>query len=114
PGEPLGMTIEQLPRLSAVVASHAHYDHFDVETFASYPHKDVPFFVGPDMVETAQEAGFTHVRELAVGERVTLDELTITAAPGAHGVGEITFLIEANTYRVFFAADSLLIPELRA
>lgn len=114
PGEPLGITPEQLPRLSAVVASHAHYDHFDVETFARYPHRDVPFFVGPDMVDAARAVGFTNVRELAAGEQVQVGELTITAGPGAHGsVGEITFLLEANGFRVFFAGDSLLTPELR-
>src|SRR5688572_25118995 len=29
-GEPLGMSVEALPQLTAVIASHGHYDHFDV------------------------------------------------------------------------------------
>jgi L-ascorbate metabolism protein UlaG (beta-lactamase superfamily) len=33
-GEALGMTTRQLPDLPAVVVSHAHYDHYDVETFS--------------------------------------------------------------------------------
>ena len=111
-GEPLGLRMEQLPRLTAVVASHEHYDHFDIETFASYPDKAVPFFVGPNMVEAAKAAGFTNVRELRPWESATAGPLTITAAPGAHGVEEVTFVIQANGSTVYFGADTLLIPEL--
>jgi len=113
PGEPVGVSIDQLPRLSAVVASHAHYDHFDIETFGRYPHKDVPFLVGPGMVEAARKAGFTRVRELKPGESAHVDGLTITAAPGKHGVEEVTFLIASNHFSVYFAADTLLSPEVR-
>jgi hypothetical protein len=58
-GEPLGISLENLPPLDLVVASHGHYDHFDIETFAAYPNKAVPFIVGPDMVEKAREAGLS-------------------------------------------------------
>ena len=111
-GEPLGMTMQQLPRLTAVVASHEHYDHFDIDTFASYPDKAVPFFVGPNMVEAAKAAGFTNVRELKPWESATVGPLTITAAPAAHKVPEVTFVIQANGSTVYFGADTLLIPEL--
>jgi L-ascorbate metabolism protein UlaG (beta-lactamase superfamily) len=112
-GEPLGIALEQLPRLSAVVASHALYDHFDIETFARYPHKDVPMFVGPDMVEAAREHGFTRVRELRVWERATSGALTVTAAPAEHGVPEVSFVLEAHGFTVWFGGDTLLVPELR-
>ena len=111
-GEPLGMTLAQLPRLTAVVASHEHYDHFDIETFANYPDKAVPFFVGPNMLKAAQAAGFTNVRELRPWESATVGPLTITAAPAAHNVPEVTFLIQANGSTVYFGGDTRLIPEL--
>jgi L-ascorbate metabolism protein UlaG (beta-lactamase superfamily) len=111
-GEPLGIPLEQLPRLTAVVASHEHYDHFDIKTFAAYPDKAVPFFVGPNMVDAAQAAGFTNVRELSPWESATVGPLTITAAPAAHKVPEVTFVIQANGSTVYFGADTLLIPEL--
>ena len=47
-GEPLGFTVSQLSRLTAVVVSHAHFDHFDMKAFAAYPDKTVPFFVVPE------------------------------------------------------------------
>ena len=111
-GEPLGIPLERLPRLTAVVASHEHYDHFDIETFASYPDMAVPFFVGPNMAKAARAAGFTNVRELRVWESATVGPLTITAAPAAHKVPEVTFVIQANGSTVFFGADTRPTPEL--
>jgi L-ascorbate metabolism protein UlaG (beta-lactamase superfamily) len=32
-GEPYGITLEALPRLSGVVVSHDHYDHYDMNAF---------------------------------------------------------------------------------
>ena len=107
------MSMEQLPKLTAIVASHAHYDHFDIQTLKRYPYKAVPFFVGPDMVDAARAAGFTNVREPAPWETVSVGPLTITAAPAAHKVPEITFVIQANSSTVYFGGDSKLIPELR-
>jgi L-ascorbate metabolism protein UlaG (beta-lactamase superfamily) len=112
PGEPLGLALEDLPRLTAVVASHAHYDHFDIESFARYPHKDVPFFVGPDMADAARAAGFTHVRELRPWQSVEVGPLRVTAAPARHKVPEITFVLQAQGFTTYFGADTRLIPEL--
>lgn len=111
-GEPLGILLARLPRLTAVVASHEHYDHFDIETFASYPDKAVPFFVGPNMLSAARAAGFTNVRELRPWESATVGPLTITAAPAAHKAPEVTFVIQANGSTVYFGGDTRLIPEL--
>jgi L-ascorbate metabolism protein UlaG (beta-lactamase superfamily) len=111
-GEPMGIVLEKLPRLTAVVVSYEHYDHFDIGTFAAYPDKSVPFFVGPDIADAARAAGFTNVRELRPWESATVGPLTITAAPAAHKVPEVTFVIQANGATVYFGADTRLIPEL--
>lgn len=111
-GEPLGVTLAALPRLSAVVASHAHYDHFDLETFKGYPDKHVPFFVGREMVAAARAAGFTDVRGLAPWESGEAGGLTFTATPGAHGMEEVTWVITGAGRTVFFGGDSLKVPAL--
>jgi len=112
-GEPLGIALENLPKLDLVIASHGHYDHFDIETFAAYPDKAVPMVVGPDMVEKARAVGFTHVRELKVWESARIGELTVTACPGSHGVDEVTFMLQAHGSTVYFGGDSRLIPEMQ-
>ena len=112
-GEPLGLRLEDLPRLDLIVASHAHYDHFDIKSLAGYPHKDVPFLVGPDMVEAARAVGFTDVSELKPWQTWSRGELKVTGAPARHGIPEVTFVIEAKKRTVYFGGDTLFIPELR-
>jgi L-ascorbate metabolism protein UlaG (beta-lactamase superfamily) len=111
-GEPLGLTMAQLPKLTAVVVSHGHYDHFDLETFKTYPDKGVALFVGLELVESAKAAGFTNVHGLGPWDHAEVDGLTFTAAPGEHGVPEVTWLIEGEGRSVFFAGDTLKIPAL--
>jgi L-ascorbate metabolism protein UlaG (beta-lactamase superfamily) len=112
-GEPLGLTPSALPRLSAVLASHDHYDHYDLDGFSPYPDKTVPFVVKRGgMAAKARRAGFTNVTELEPWENTTIDGLTVTAAPARHGVPENTYLLEGPDTTVFFGADTLRIPEL--
>jgi L-ascorbate metabolism protein UlaG (beta-lactamase superfamily) len=112
-GEPLAWAVKDLPKLDGVVVSHGHYDHFDIETFAAYADKAVPMFVCKGLGDEARAHGFTDVIELAAGDQKTRGALTVTALPGAHGMDEITFLLEANGLRAFFGGDSLLTPELK-
>lgn len=111
-GEQLAFTPTTLPPLAAVVASHDHYDHYDVAGFASYPDKSVPFIVKRGMAAKARRAGFLNVTELEPWEEVSIGPLRITAAPARHGVPEITFILRGGATTVFFGADTLRIPEL--
>ncbi|NUS45108.1 MAG: MBL fold metallo-hydrolase [Mycobacteriaceae bacterium] len=111
-GEPLAFTPVDLPRLTAVVASHDHYDHFDLNAFAAYPHKDVPFIVKTGMGVKARKAGFTNVIESDPWDGVTVDGLRVTATPARHGVPENTYVIQGADTTVFFGADTLRIPDL--
>jgi L-ascorbate metabolism protein UlaG (beta-lactamase superfamily) len=111
-GEPLAFTPTRLPRLAAVVASHRHYDHYDLAAFAAYPDKAVPMVVTRGMGGRARDAGFTDVREIEVWQQVQLGPLRITAAPAKHGVPEVTFVLQGADRTVFFGADTVRIPEL--
>jgi L-ascorbate metabolism protein UlaG (beta-lactamase superfamily) len=112
-GEPLGMALADLPPLDLIVATHAHYDHFDIDALAAYPHKDVPFLVGPDMADAARRAGFTNVHELVPEQVWRHGPLTVTGVAARHKVPELTFMIQAKGRTVYFGGDTLLIPELR-
>ena len=112
-GEPLGIELQNLPKLDGVAASHGHYDHYDVEAFKAYPDLDVPFAVKRGTEDKARRAGFTDVRGLDAWETTELGPIKATAVPGKHFVPEVTYVFEASGYTVYFGGDTLLIPELR-
>ncbi|MGC5167954.1 MBL fold metallo-hydrolase [Luteimicrobium sp. DT211] len=112
PGEPIAMMPEDLPHLDAVVISHEHYDHCDLDSFRRYQDKNAPMLVAGPVVDKARKAGFTNVRALEAWESAQVGDLTINAAPGKHGVHEVTYVISGGGRSVFFAGDTLLIPEL--
>ena len=61
----------------------------------------------------ARKHGFTDITVLAHWQATTVGSVTITAAPAKHQVEEITFLIQGDGHTVYFAGDTMFIPELR-
>jgi L-ascorbate metabolism protein UlaG (beta-lactamase superfamily) len=113
PGEPVAMGVADLPQLDAVLISHEHYDHCDLAAFASYRDRDVPMIVAGPVAAKARAAGFTNAQPLEPWQATTVKDLTVTAAPGKHAVYEVTFVISGGGRNVYFAGDTMLIPELR-
>ena len=111
-GEPYGIVLQDLPRLDGVVVSHEHYDHYDMHAFQVYPDKQVPIAVIRGTAQAAREVGFTNVIEMDAWETTSFGPITITAIPGKHGVPEITYMLQAGNFTVYFGGDTLLIPEL--
>jgi L-ascorbate metabolism protein UlaG (beta-lactamase superfamily) len=111
-GERLGMTIDTLPPLAAVLASHDHYDHFDLDAFQAYPDKRVPFVLRRGMGEKSRKAGFPNVTELEPWQSTNIGPVKITACPAKHSVPQNTYILEAYGFTVYFGGDTLLIPEL--
>ena len=111
-GEPIAIGIPDLPRLDGVLISHEHYDHCDLEAFAAYRDRTVPLFVAETVVGAARKHGFRNVTALAPWQEAEVGGVTITATPAKHGVYEVTFVLRAGTDAVYFAGDTMLIPEL--
>jgi L-ascorbate metabolism protein UlaG (beta-lactamase superfamily) len=109
-GERVALTPAQLPPLDAIVISHEHYDHCDLDALTGL--RDVPV-IGPGTVAAvAREKGWKDVRELEAWEATEVGDVTVTAAPGKHGVHEVTFVLQGGGRTVFFGGDSLLVPEM--
>ncbi|TDW24488.1 MBL fold metallo-hydrolase [Kribbella kalugense] len=111
-GERVASTVAELGRIDAVVVSHEHYDHCDLDGLVAGGFDlDVPL-IGPGTVAAvASSKGFRDVRTIEAWEAARVGDVTVTATPAAHGVHEVTFVIEGGGRAVFFGADSLRIPE---
>jgi L-ascorbate metabolism protein UlaG (beta-lactamase superfamily) len=111
PGEHIALTADRLPQLDGILITHEHYDHCDLDAIRNQT--GVPLIVPGTVVARARGLGFTDVRELDVWDETRLgDDVTVTAAPGRHGVPEITYVIRGGGRTVYFGGDTLKIPEL--
>jgi L-ascorbate metabolism protein UlaG (beta-lactamase superfamily) len=114
PGEAIALTVPELPRLDAILISHGHYDHCDLDALHEYTDRSVPLITCRAVQRPALEHGFTNVITVAPWESLRLNGATVTGAPAKHSVEEVTFVLEGDGHTVYFAGDTLLIPELRA
>jgi len=105
--------------VDAVLVSHVHYDHLDLPSLrrlGTHVHLVVPDGAG----DFLRGAGFTAVEELAVGDAVSVGEVSVTAVRAVHDdrrrplglrAQPLGFLLGRRPH-VYFAGDTDLFPEL--
>ncbi len=115
---PPPVALEALPALDAVVISHDHYDHLDMDTVRMLSRTQRAVFVAPLGVGAhLREWGIpaSRVVELDWGSSYTIEDLTLTCTPARHFSGR--FLSRNNTlwsswaftgpqHRAFFGGDT--------
>lgn len=106
-------------RLDAILISHHHFDHFDRPTLRRLD-RATTVIGGPGTGSLLRREGFRRTVDLAPGEAVELEDVTIRATPAAHGgsrtplhrAGEaIGFTVE-GAEKVYFAGDTDLFEEI--
>src|SRR2546423_14561997 len=80
PGIPLG----DLPKLDAILLTHAHADHLSFDSLDALP-SDIPLFAPPGIARWLLKQGSSHAVPVAPGEEVRLDGVSIKAASATHG-----------------------------
>ena len=84
-----GISFEQLPSIDAVLVSHAHYDHMDLDTLGRLAERDDPLFVVPlgnaRHLARAGGSGAARTTELDWwGERALSTDAFVTLVPARH------------------------------
>ncbi len=115
---PPPVQLEALPALDAVVISHDHYDHLDIDTVTKLARTQrAPFFVPLGVGAHLRAWGIPEHRvvELDWNQSARVDELTLTCAPARHFSGRF---VDRNTtlwaswamvgprYRAYFGGDT--------
>lgn len=112
-----GIALNALPKLDAILVTHAHVDHLSLASLRALP-QDVPVVAPPAIARWLGTKGFAQVRGLAPGATTALGPVTVHAEAATHVGSRYGFdrwrseanmyLLDAATHSVFFAGDTAL------
>lgn len=108
------LPVEQLPKLAAVLITHAHFDSLDLPSLRQLS-GDTTLIAPSNCADLLGDLGFAQYVELAWGERVTVDGVVIEAVPVNHWGkrypwgewrGYNGYLLSKDGAHVLFASDT--------
>src|SRR5438477_1788345 len=112
-----GIALGELPKLDAILLTHAHADHLSFDSLDALP-SDIPLFAPPAVAKWLSRQGYSHAVPVGPGNDAKLDGVSIKAATATHkgnryGVDRWRsaanmYLIDTNKVSCFFAGDTAL------
>ena len=112
------VTVQDLPKIDAVVISHDHYDHLDYKTILALHEQVEQFFVPLGVADRLKRWGVSQkkISELDWWEEKSFGPLTFVATPSQHFSGRTltdrnktlwaSWTIIGTKQRTFFSGDS--------
>src|SRR5689334_895026 len=117
---PPGIPIDRLPRLDALLLTHAHADHLSFGSLDALP-RDIPLYAPPVIAKWLRRRGYTHAEDLAPAGTVRIGNVDVHAALATHRGNRYGFdrwrsaanmyLLDAGSETCFFAGDTALMPD---
>jgi L-ascorbate metabolism protein UlaG (beta-lactamase superfamily) len=116
---PPGIALTDLPKLDALLLTHAHADHLSFDSLERLP-RDIPLIAPPAVAKWLRRLGFESALPLAPGESMRLNTVTVYAAAATHKGSRYVFdrwRSAANMYLLdgatttFFAGDTALVDD---
>ena len=116
--EPVGMPVEALPKLSAIIGCLGVFDHWQIRSLDSYAYKQqTPIFCATNsMARKAKAAGFTQVEVVQWNEARQISErLSLEVLPAQHAAGMRVnnYLLDTPNLRIFFGSEACDLKPLR-
>jgi L-ascorbate metabolism protein UlaG (beta-lactamase superfamily) len=120
-----GIAIDALPKLDAILLTHAHADHLSFDSLDRLP-RDIPLYAPPAVARWLRGKRYHHVEPLAPAGSTTIARgmVRIHAERATHqgnryGVDRWRsaanmYLCETNDESLFFAGDTALMPDTHA
>lgn len=105
------LSLDDLPRMDAVLISHDHYDHLDRRTVRRLASSGVPFVVPLGVGDRLVRLGVRPERivELDWWENASFGKATVTATPARHFSGRSPIMTDRN--RSLWAGFAIMGPE---
>jgi L-ascorbate metabolism protein UlaG (beta-lactamase superfamily) len=113
-----GIAIHDLPNISLVLITHAHFDHLNRRTLRQVAEQQ-PIAVPSGVKSLVQDLGFEHVLEMDWWDTWELKNLKITFTPAKHWGARMLidkhrgyggYCIEYKGRRIYHAGDSTYFP----
>jgi L-ascorbate metabolism protein UlaG (beta-lactamase superfamily) len=114
-----GISIKSLPRVDAIIVTHAHADHLSFKSLDALP-QDIPIYAPPAVARWLKRRGYGMARQLAAGDGVQCGGVAIHAGAATHRGNRYAvdrwrsaanmYLFDTNTLSCFFAGDTGLTP----
>jgi L-ascorbate metabolism protein UlaG (beta-lactamase superfamily) len=107
------LPLDDLPPLDAVLISHDHFDHLDMETVVKLGRKGVPFIVPLGIGAHLEYWGIdqSQITEVDWWDVVEVGPLTITATPARHFSGRSPVMLDRN--RTLWTGFAIVGPDHR-
>ena len=115
-----GIALDALPKLDAILLTHAHADHLSFKSLDALQ-SDIPLFAPPAVAKWLDKQGYKHAVPVAPGSKETIGDLHVHAASATHkgnryGVDRWRsatnmYLLDTNVASCFFAGDTALKPD---
>ena len=114
-----GIALDELPKLDALLLTHAHADHLSFTSLDALP-QDIPLYAPPVIARWLVKKGYRHAVAIAPGEQATIGGSGVRvhaelATHRGHRYGfdrwrsaANMYLLENDAESVFFAGDTAL------
>lgn len=120
---PPGLKMAELPRIDAILLTHAHADHLSFASLHALP-SSIPIYAPPAVAEWLERDGINAARAIQPGETIRVADVVVTAAPARHvgarygvdrwrGAAHM-YLLDNGDVSVLFTGDTAITPDAAA